>query len=357
MEIESKDATAESSTATGGATDQSAQGAAAEVSPASLEGAQGDSPAPKTELEEFKAAVATATGKEPAKPAESKTQGEEAAPEATDESEAAGQTEGEETENQHEEDLSQDEKDQAEQAQAEGEGESAPARNDQRPEWKALTHIADKLGPTAGKEARKVLRGMFKRESELQQSIAKIQPSVEIVNELFESVGSDAGAFNNMRNVITTFAHDPARAVPMLEKLVADAKSRAGMVLQSPELLTEAQELDQQVAEGIITKAAADKRKAELLELESARSGQKRTQQQIDQEKQRAEQTKAQATRQTQVKALVDAGNAWEKETAGKDPDYAKVKSQRAAKRSSSGVPAESGRARARRMRYHSLNV
>jgi hypothetical protein len=188
-----------------------------------------------------------------------------------------------------------------------------------------LTAIADKLGKAAGKETRKVLREIYKREYDLTQTVEKSKPAVEVVQEMFQSVGGSEQGFANMRQLIKSFDSDPQGAVPMLETLLNDAKKRAGMVLQSPELLSEAQQLDQQVKDGLIEPDAAEKRKKELLELEQARMGQTRTKAQT--EAQRQAQANAEQQRKTQIASteINQAEESWTADKLKNDPDFSVV--------------------------------
>lgn len=303
------DAPATSSQAVENETTENISQVDSEVSTASPGAQAENSPPAKTELDEFKETVAKATGKEPIK-AESETKAEETAPK-TDEPEAEVEAEEKDPDA-----LSQDKQ-----------GEKVHEKFTDRPEWQAATKIADKLGKAAGVEMRGILRGIAKREQDLTQAIEKAKPAQEVVQEIFQSVGGSEQGFRNMRHLIKSFDGDPTNAVPMLETLLTDARKRAGLVLQSPELLTEAQTLDKQVEDRLIDQESADKRKAELLELQKARNGTERTQaltQKQQQEKQLAEQTQK---HQAAVNEIQTAAESWEKEKLAKDPDYLPLKS------------------------------
>lgn len=262
-----------------------------------------------SELDEFKAEVARAIGKEPAKTPESTTPDPET-PAKTDEP-PAEKAEGEETK-----DLSQT-----------GAETKGPEKLTERPEWQAITKIADKVGKEEGKQARAMLRELYKREYDINQQLTQAKPAVEVVQEMFKAVGGNQQGFANMRHLITSFDTDPANAVPMLKTLLADAEKRAGLVLQSPELLTEAQALDKAVHDGVLDQAAADKRKRELLELEQARSGQRRTQQQTEAQRQQAQRQQGEQRARAALAEIETAANQWEKEKLANDPDYLPLKS------------------------------
>jgi hypothetical protein len=298
-------AQADTSSATENAAEETAQVVPTESTTDSGVQAEPTPPADK-KFDEFDKMVDKAIG-EPKKPA-AETEVEEAAPEKTDEQDADKDAAKDADV------LSQDKKD-----------EVVPERLTERPEWKSLTAIADKLGKAAGKETRKVLREIYKREYDLTQTVEKSKPAVEVVQEMFQSVGGSEQGFANMRQLIKSFDSDPQGAVPMLETLLNDAKKRAGMVLQSPELLSEAQQLDQQVKDGLIEPDAAEKRKKELLELEQARMGQTRTKAQT--EAQRQAQANAEQQRKTQIASteINQAEESWTADKLKNDPDFSVV--------------------------------
>lgn len=304
MDAEVIDAPAASSPATDSAADNTAQ-VAPEVTTASP-GAQAESTPPAAdELAEFKADVAKAARIEPA---DAKPKPDAEAAPKTDEPEQAEAKEGEDA-------LSQ-----------ENHGK-VPEKLTERPEWQKLTAIADKLGKNAGKEVRATLRGMFKREHELTQQIEKSKPAIEVVQEMLQSVGGSEVGFTNMRHLIKSFDADPAGAVPMLEKLLEDAKSRAGLVITAPELKTELQQLDQQIKEGLIDQNAAEKRRNELVELQKARLLSEQTQR----ERQTAQQRQ---TEQQQMQAVNDLNQTearWVSEKQKSDPDFTAVQNLHAA--------------------------
>ena len=268
-----------------------------EVSPASHEPPDNLSPETKTGTDAIREIVESAI-----EPVEPKPKAEEAAPK-TDEPEAEV-----EAEEQTPEALSQESK--------------ANIPNDQRPEWKKLTAIGDKLGPAAGKEVRQVMREIYREQAALSKQVEQSKPAIEVYQEMRQSVGGNEQGLTNMRALIRNFDTDPEASVPMLETLLQDARKRAGLVIQSPELLTEAQQLDQQVADGLIDQASADKRKAELLELQKSKTVTERTK--AEQQAARDRQQRAQSEQQTQ-KAVIEinqAQAAWEASKLKSDPDF-----------------------------------
>jgi hypothetical protein len=285
---------------------------APEVTPAS-NGDQAEStpPADSTDdFEEFKADVAKATGKETAEP-EAETPAEETKPEKTDD---AGEAPADEKAS---DDLLK---------QSDPKAGEAPTKLTDRPEWQAITKIADKAGKEEGKQARAVLRELYKREYDLTQAVEQAKPAQQVVQEMFQSVGGSQQGFNNMRNLIVSFDRDPANAVPMLKTLLADAEKRAGLVLVAPELVSEAQQIDRQVQDGTLDAAAAAKRKNELLELQRGKTELQRTQQQQQSAREREQRTQAEQQQQRAVAEIESAANAWEQDKLKNDPDYLPLK-------------------------------
>ena len=258
------------------------------------------SPETKTGTDEIREIVEAAV-----KPAELKPEAEEAAPK-TDEPEAEVKAEDESPEA-----LSQESK--------------IGVPNDQRPEWQKLTAIGDKLGKTAGKEVREVLRGIYRNEAALAKQVEQFKPAAQVVDEMRKSVGGSEQGFTNMRNLIRNFDSDPANAVPMLETLLNDARKRAGLVLHDSALMTEAQKLDQQVADGLIEQAQADARKAELLELQKAKMVTTQTAQQQQAERDRQQRAQIEAATQKAAAEINTAESAWTDAKAKNDPDFAAV--------------------------------
>jgi hypothetical protein len=191
-----------------------------------------------------------------------------------------------------------------------------------RAEWQELSKLADSLGKEKGAAVRKTMRTLFEREAGLAKAVEQSKPAVDVAMELYRAAGSDQTAFTNMRAFIKTFTNDPANAVAMCEKLLIDAKTRAGLVIQSPDLLTEVQKLDQQVKDGEVTPEQAAKRKQELTELESSRATLKRKTAETDQQRQAREQEQQnQRIEQSKVETY-NAEKSFLEATAKADPDY-----------------------------------
>ncbi len=337
------DTNAATSAATASAPDLSAQEASEVTSASTPTGAHADStptappgrqdayqdPAPDTDSDfaQFKAEVARATRSEPgrSKPA-SEAESAVTAPthETPDEPGRAGEAE-------HDDALSQANTDTQVQAEARhpdpaGEPDpKVPEKLTDRPEWQALTKIADRVGPEAGRETRRMLREFYRREHALNQTVERLKPAGEMLADIRRSVGGSEQGFNNMRHLIRSFESDPKGAVPMLQLLLGDAMKRAGLVLQSPDLMREAGELDRQVRDGSVQPTAAEKRRRELLELEQARVSTRQTtaRAQAEQARQQTERVQGELTRATQAINQTEAG--WAADKLRSDPDYAAV--------------------------------
>ncbi|MDE2098695.1 MAG: hypothetical protein KGL39_15685 [Patescibacteria group bacterium] len=287
----STDGSAGSSPAPGGSSDSPTEGDQTAASPPTTQ---------DEELAEFKADVAKATGEKPAN-SESDPEPEVTGAKSTDEpAPAKGK---EEDPNALSQEVEKSFKD--------------------RPEWQALTGL--KIDESAKKVVRGTLRTLFKREGELAQAVEAAKPAQAVVQEMMQSVGGSEQGFTNMRHLIKSFDQDPAGAVPMLETLLNDAKKRAGLVLQSPELTGEAATLKQQLDANVIDQESYDKRMKELLELEQVRTSQKRTQQQNEETRQRQAREQSEQQTQAAAEAINQAEAAWVADKSKKDADFKAV--------------------------------
>ena len=262
-----------------------------------------DAPPPSTEeiaLASVDARIAKANGTEPeAKP-------DEAEPEAG--SPDKDEPEATKTDEAKSPDLSQE----------------APKRFTERPEWQKLTAIGDKLGPAAGTEVRQIMRSMMERETIMAKQQEQFKPMAEAASELSRECGGEVG-FNNMRTLVRQVNNDPAAAVPMLEKLIADAKQRAGLVVTSPDLLTETQKVDQMERNGEITAEFASQRRKEITELETHRAASKRTTAVTEQERERQATREAQQRLTAELSAIDDVETSFNSDKAKNDPDFKAV--------------------------------
>ena len=194
-----------------------------------------------------------------------------------------------------------------------------------RPEWLRVTKIVDSLGKEAGKEVRTTLRELFEKETVLTQELTKARPAVEWVTQYAAEAGGELGVANTLK-FFKTFNHDPANAVPFLEQALADARKRAGLVIQSPDLIDQQKQLEQAVADGAITPEQAEQRRKELTEVESSRAVVKRVTAKTEAEQRQAAE-RQQAEQQAQWVQQTDAAEAAWTEAKGKvDPDFATLK-------------------------------
>jgi len=202
----------------------------------------------------------------------------------------------------------------------------------ERPEWQALTKLGDRLGKAEGVEVRKTLRTLMERETSLAKFNQEARPRLEAVDEMIALAGGTQEGFNGMRHFFKSFHNDPAGAVPLLERLIADAKQRAGITLQSPDLLTEAQVLDRQVNDGEITRDQAERRRKELTELETTRAALKRTTQATEAERRQATERQQSERQQAMEQEIDQAESSWTAAKSKADPDFVKPFFDRAAK-------------------------
>ena len=194
----------------------------------------------------------------------------------------------------------------------------------ERAEWQRLTALADKLGKPEGAEVRKALRGFMERETGLTKQIEQARPQLAAVQELIAETGNEQG-FQNLRLFVKQYNAEPVIAIPMLEKLLQDAKTRAGLVVTSPDLLTETQKVDQAEKDGVISAEQAAQRRKEITELETSRAALKRTQSQTQAQKDAAAQEAMQARQNGEIAAIEQTEAAWLAEKQAGDPDFAIV--------------------------------
>ncbi|MDE2100600.1 MAG: hypothetical protein KGL39_25375 [Patescibacteria group bacterium] len=200
--------------------------------------------------------------------------------------------------------------------------EQEPKSFKDRPEWQRLAKLD--VPEAAKKVIRGTLRELYTQQEQLVGEIEKSKPAVEIYQELHQSVGGNPQGIANIRKLMQ-YEKNPAEAVPMFELLLNDAKKRAGMVLQSPELLTEAQTLKKQLDEGQIDQPAFDKRNIELLELQKAKVGTERTTAELQAERDRQQRAQAEQKTQQAVTEINQAEENWSNAKSKTDPDFAAV--------------------------------
>ena len=195
-----------------------------------------------------------------------------------------------------------------------------------RPEWQKLVKLVDPLSKEAGAEVRQTLRQLYQKGEQLQQEVEKAKPSVEWVEHFTRETGGGEAGVKNTLAFFRTFNHDPAKAVPFLENALADARKRAGLVIQSPDLVDQQKQLEQAVAEGAITPEQAEQRKKELTELETSRATLKRTTAQTEAERQQVQQRQQAEVQQAEMTAIDQAEASWTEAKTKADPDFPTVK-------------------------------
>jgi hypothetical protein len=188
------------------------------------------------------------------------------------------------------------------------------SRFDKRPEWQSLKkQTGEKFSVV-----KPVLRKLFERETQLTEQNRVLQVSDGVVKRVRAATGDEQG-FNNALNLIEQYAGDPAAAVPMLENLLRDARSRAGLEITSKDLKESLEELDRQKSEDGMTDKEYDRQKKILQEVQKARAAEAQAKNKVKATEQAGQQARTQALivqRQTAI-------NDWEVR-AMKDPDYLK---------------------------------
>lgn len=193
-----------------------------------------------------------------------------------------------------------------------GEGakpEAGDAHFHARPEWQD----AVKLG---GDKIKPILRKLFGREAQLNQQVDRQRQELTHLTELKQYTGDDTG-FNQLKHIVRAYANDPAAAVPILEKMLADSRQRAGFELSSDDLKAQAGRIDQLVSDGLMDESTAEAQRKILTEAERARAGHKQATSRL------SEQERAQAHQQ-QERELASI-NAWEESIRQLDADFGQV--------------------------------
>ena len=192
---------------------------------------------------------------------------------------------------------------------------------EQRKEWQKLVKLVDPLNKEVGKEVRATLRGLMQTEVKLRREVQEAAPHVQTVKHLVAEMGNEIG-FNNLVTFVGKVNRDPAGSVPMLEKLLNDAKQRAGMVIQSPDLLTEAQKVQVALDTGEITPEQAAQRQKELTELETHRATTKRTTAQTQVERRQSQERQAVERQQAEFSEIDRTEQEWTEAKSKSDPDF-----------------------------------
>jgi hypothetical protein len=122
-------------------------------------------------------------------------------------------------------------------------------------------------------------------------------------DELTHYTGGEQG-FDNFKTLLKLHAEDPVQAVPLLEKVLEDAKQRAGLVIQSDDI-------KRKLDDGVVDEATAR-------ELEQSRKDRERTQQKLKAEAESRQKLESERLLNSQTAAM----NAWESNIRGRDPEY-----------------------------------
>lgn len=180
-----------------------------------------------------------------------------------------------------------------------------------RPEWKAAVEIGgDKIKP--------ILRTILGREAQLTERLQRAEPEVKGLARIRTLTGGNETGFKNLNTLLETFTNDPGNSVAMLEKLVDDAKQRAGLVIQSNDLKQESAKIDQQLKDNLIDQETADAQKARLVEIEKARAGKRTAETRLQQ----TNETRQQAAERDATQQVVNAMNTWEESVRARNPDF-----------------------------------
>jgi hypothetical protein len=196
----------------------------------------------------------------------------------------------------------------------------------ERPEWKNLTKLIDPINPEAGKELRRTLRGMMERENGLANELKTARPAVQTVEQLRQVTGGTEIAIKNTIAFFRQFNDNPRDAVPFLEKILADARHRAGLVVTSPDLKNQLDQVTKEMEEGIIPPEKAVQRQHELVELETHRAAVRRIAQQTEANNHQLLVRQTTEREQAELTEIDQAETTWTSGQSKADPDFAILK-------------------------------
>lgn len=197
-----------------------------------------------------------------------------------------------------------------ERAQATGAEAELDAKYHTRAEWKQAVEIG-------GEKIKPLLRQIFGREAQMTERLKRAEPEVQALAKIRSLSGNNEAGFKNLNTLLETFQNDPAGALPMLERLVSDAKQRAGLVLQSEDLRREGEKIRQQLKDNLIDQETAQAQWNRLVEIEKARAGQRTAESRLKQTAESQEQQRQQGAQQQVINAL----NTWEEGVRARFPD------------------------------------
>lgn len=183
-----------------------------------------------------------------------------------------------------------------------------------RPEWGELDKA---LGKDGAKKARPIIRNLMQREHRATEQVRQMKP---VVDELKAHTGDEKG-FQQMRNIVRAYATDPGAAVPILEQMLTDARTRAGHVVSSPDLKQQVAKLDKKLEDGLIDEETYKAAKDAIVEAEKGRASSKSAAARVEQtEAQRQQAARAEAQNRT-----LGTINSWEENIRERDPDFGNV--------------------------------
>lgn len=177
--------------------------------------------------------------------------------------------------------------------------------------WQKLVKLVPK---GSEKEFRAVAREFLTQENKLKAQIEKAKPAVDYV----ERIKRTGVELENTVALVEAWQRGDEQAEKILQDLITDLQTRRGTVLSSPELVAESKELEQQLADGLVDEAFYTKRKAELLKLQKGEAVLKQTEAQKAEDAKRAKQESLGKL----FKACDEAFASWEKAGPLKNPDY-----------------------------------
>lgn len=183
----------------------------------------------------------------------------------------------------------------------------------ERAEWKGL--LALSKDP---EKAKPLLRQVLQRETALAGQIKQLQPVAELGQRLRAATKDDTATANAVALVEAWFAGKP-EALGMLKELQGDLETRLGQRLTSPDLVAKAAKIDEALEAMHLLPEEAAERKAELLEIEKARAGQR----QAENERKQTESQKQSEAVEKLIEARTVALNQWEELGPLRNPDYA----------------------------------
>ena len=196
-------------------------------------------------------------------------------------------------------------------------GKAEDSANDpfnKRPEWGELDKA---LGKDGAKKARPIIRNLMQREHRATEQVRQMKP---VVDELKAHTGDEKG-FQTMRNIVRAYATDPGAAVPILEQMLNDARTRAGHVVTSTDLKQQVAKLDKKFEDGLIDEETYKLAKESLVEAEKGRASSKSAAARVEQtEAQRQQAARAEAQNRT-----LGTINSWEENIRERDPDFGNV--------------------------------